>query len=590
MLAVFLSALAAITSIRTAIVRQYHESLAREAAESGIVRAESCLRQNDYIVTWTNAKPLKPNTDCNGDQLTSCSEVNTTAACSVATGTMYATTFRVYADTNLAAHQITLRAESDVKRQRLSGGTNVMVAGSYTQYAAVDTGVISAEYVDSGALQVCAIFDGQTWCWGTNENGRLGNGVDNSDLTLAPVKVHRQSGLLLGKTDKFVAVSDGSMCIVTTDNEIYCTGSNNTGQLGNGTTTNSTVPVRVTKPPAMTGQITQFISQKSGFCALVEGDVYCWGQGQRGKLGNGSTANRTTPTKVSVIGTTASPSRPVTNIASDAETFHVCAIAQVSGAGRAYCWGYDGRGELGDNATIADKSVPTPVSTSGVLAGKNLVKISASGRYPPNKVGGNNWPTDAEVVDCANGSTGAQKRHCARTGQTCALDSDGKMYCWGANQYGQAGGGPADTNYSSASPQWRRPVPIQVTTSGLDAKEITDIAVARPAVCALVGAENTIYCWGLNDRGLLGRGGSIAGGAIRPDAASVVVQTPGLQGETIVKIVGGANRFCATTLAKNIYCWGVGGTAGQIGDGYQLDRNVPTEASMLKKVRAPLLY
>lgn len=592
MLIVLMSGLVAATSVRVSLTRQYFDQIAHEAAESGVIRAKECLRISDNVVTWSDTKPLQQNTDCAGEIVTTCGATIKTAACSVLTGSVYTTGYKVYADVDADAQDIIFRVEGSVNQVRQAGGSAVSKQ-TYNQWIAINTGVISAQYVQSGHLEVCGIFDGQTWCWGSNLDGRLGNNVSSSALTLAPIKVTRASGALLGKTDKMVAIADGTMCIVTTDDDIYCTGKGTSGQIGNGQNSSRSVPTKVTKPVGMTGTITHMTGMGAGFCAISDGDAYCWGSGYYGKLGNGSTANRNTPIKVSVIGRTASPSTPITEIASDSEAMHVCAIAQVSGSGRAYCWGYDGRGELGDNSTIANKSVPTAVDTSGVLSGKNLTMIVASGRYPETMVNGDQFPTDAEVVSCANARSGDAKRHCARTGQSCVLDSAGKMYCWGANQYGQSGGGSSDSNYSTLTPQWRRPVPYQVTTSGLNSKTITDIAVGRPAVCAYVGSEGLIYCWGFNDRGILGRGSSATSGGIYPNAATVAVQSPGLSGQTIQDLTGGVNRFCTLTTAnsvKSAYCWGVGDSAGQLGTGVQQNSNAPIEASMLKKLRNPIIY
>ncbi len=580
--------LVATTSIKTSLDNQYYAQLAREAAESGVIRATTCVEENDFQVTWDSDHPLRPNTDCSGAVTTSCPPSNTTASCSLVTGSTYASSYAVYVDYNATTQQMVTRAEGTVSQVR-KNGVSTIYRQSFTQNALVDLGALAAEFVESGALQVCGIFDGNTWCWGTQANGRLGNGVSEDILILSPIKVSRLAGGLLGKTDKLVSVGAGNMCIVTTDNEIYCTGENSSGQVGDNTTTNRAVPTKVAKPAGMTGEVTKITASRSTFCAISAGDVWCWGSGLRGRIGNGSTSNRRIPTKTSVIGASASPSRPVTDIASDGESMHICAIAQVAGAGRAYCWGYNGRGELGDNTTT-DRSVPTAVNTSGVLSGKNLVKIRASGRYPDTRINNNEFPSDAQLADIATTVSDPNRRNYARTGQTCVLDSNGKMYCWGANQYGQLGAGASHSSYSSSSPPWRQLTPVAVTTSGLDSKVITDIAVARPAACALVGSENTIYCWGRNDRGVLGRGTTIPNYSNRPDAASVIVQTPGIAGQTIDWITGGANRFCAMTTIKNVYCWGVGGTAGQIGDGTQQDRNVPTEASMLKKLRPPIIY
>ena len=61
-----------------------------------------------------------------------------------------------------------------------------------------------AEYIMSGFAVVCGIFDGQTWCWGGNEDGKLGLGYASGELELTPKRMLRESGKLYGRTDKLV--------------------------------------------------------------------------------------------------------------------------------------------------------------------------------------------------------------------------------------------------------------------------------------------------------------------------------------------------------------------------------------------------
>lgn len=582
MLIVLLAAISAVATSRSALDEQYYAKMAREAAESGVRMAEACIRSNSMTVTWTNAKPLKPNTNCNGDVVSGQSLY-------VLDQSTVRTSFSVGLVTSPSGTNTT-PVDGIAERIRPSTHT-VWRSAQQSLWAEVSGEVLAAQYISSGFAVVCGIFDGQTWCWGGNSDGKLGLGYASSVLELVPKKMIRDSGLLHGRVDKFVAVSNQATCVVTTDENIFCTGLNATGALGNNTTTASTRPVQVAKPSGMTGEITKIIAREAGFCAISGGDVWCWGWGAHGANGNGSTANRLTPVKVSTIGATNSPSRPVIDIASDSESRHVCAIAQTSSIGYAYCWGHDVTGALGDNTPYTDSSVPVAVVTSGVLSGKNLSKVSVSGRYPSDTSYGGTNPSDAQIVTCANAkSVQVEKRKCQRTGQSCVLDTAGKMYCWGANQYAQLGTGSGHSSYSGTSPQWRSPVPVAVTTASMNTKVITDLANAITATCGLVASENRIYCWGLNERGVLGRGSSFPTNTIYPDAASVAVQLPGLQGQTIEYITGGANRFCAITTDKRAYCWGVGGSYGQIGDGSTSDRNVPTEATMLRQFRPALIY
>jgi hypothetical protein len=137
----------------------------------------------------------------------------------------------------------------------------------------------------------------------------------------------------------------------------------------------------------------------SGTCALDHGRAYCWGGNSDGQLGDGSTGGSSgVPVAVDTSGVLAG--KTLTQIS--ASGFTTCAL---SSAGAAYCWGEGGQGQLGDSG-ITDSHVPVPVSTSGVLAGKTLSQVSAAG-------------------DLAS----------------CAVDVAGEAYCWGWNAAGTLGDG-----------------------------------------------------------------------------------------------------------------------------------------------------
>ena len=370
MLAVLATAISSVTTTRTALNEQYYNALARVAAESGVRFAEACMRDNSMVVSWTSAKPLRPNTDCNSDVV-----VGQSAYVLEQDGIR--TSFTVSVDSS-ANGVTTMPTQGIVERTRTSNGT-VWWSSNQSLKAEVSGDMMLAEYIMSGFAVVCGIFDGQTWCWGGNEDGKLGLGYASGELELTPKRMLRESGQLYGRTDKLVSVSNQTTCVVTTDNEIFCTGIGTLGQLGNGANSNTTRPVRVTKPSGMTGEITHITSRDNGFCAISNGDVWCWGRGNHGGNGSNTTTNLNTPVKAHNIGRTNSPSRPAVDIASDSESQHVCAIARTGGVGQSWCWGMDSTGNLGDGLPFAQSNVPVATLTTGVLSGKNLVKVSTSG-------------------------------------------------------------------------------------------------------------------------------------------------------------------------------------------------------------------
>lgn len=95
MLIVLATAISSVTTTRTSLDSQYHEQLAREAAESGIQYARNCLNNSNDVVTWSNSKPLKSNTDCNGTVQLSCPTTLRNPRCGVVDSALMRTTFSV---------------------------------------------------------------------------------------------------------------------------------------------------------------------------------------------------------------------------------------------------------------------------------------------------------------------------------------------------------------------------------------------------------------------------------------------------------------------------------------------------------------
>jgi alpha-tubulin suppressor-like RCC1 family protein len=100
-----------------------------------------------------------------------------------------------------------------------------------------------------------------------------------------------------------VATGYGHTCTIHTDDTLWCWGSNYSGQLGDGTTTNQATPVRVGDAATWAG----IDAGTSGTCAIrTDGTLWCWGNNFRGQLGDGSTTNRATPVRVGTDSTWAS--------------------------------------------------------------------------------------------------------------------------------------------------------------------------------------------------------------------------------------------------------------------------------------------
>jgi hypothetical protein len=239
-------------------------------------------------------------------------------------------------------------------------------------------------------------------------------------------------------------------------------GRNDRGQLGNGTTGNSLVPVGVDINGTLAGQtVIQVSSGLLHACAATEGGrVACWGYNGEGRLGNGSTADSNVPVWVNASGILTDQ----TVIQISAGQNHNCATTS---NGHAACWGYNYYGQLGNGGTT-NSSVPVWVVAGGILSGQYVTQVSAGGQH------------------------------------SCALTNNGKVSCWGFNSYRQLGNG---TTANSSEPVWEN-------SSTLSAKAVTQISAGFQHTCVTT-TDGLVACWGSNDYGQLGNGNTaVAFGAV----------------------------------------------------------------------------
>lgn len=179
----------------------------------------------------------------------------------------------------------------------------------------------------------------EIWCWGSNKYGQLGDGTNIDRST--PVKVEGISGYF-----RELVLGENHTCVRLEDNSVKCWGRNNYGQLGDGTTVDSNVPVQT----ALHSGAMQLAAGFNHTCAWTMQNIFmeCWGANQSGQLGDGTTENRLTPVEA---------------LASEREhSLYIVAggnstcIRNSSSGGVLRCWGGNEFGQLGDGTTL-DRSI-----------------------------------------------------------------------------------------------------------------------------------------------------------------------------------------------------------------------------------------
>lgn len=244
-------------------------------------------------------------------------------------------------------------------------------ADSHTPVAVDATGVLAGKTViaistgSSHSLVLCS--DGTMAAWGNNSDGELGDGTaDNSSVPVAVTT----SGVLNGKTVVAISAGTNHSLALCSDGTVAAWGYGYYGSLGNNDEASSSVPVLVDTSGALAGKTVTSISA-GGFHDLAlcsDGTVVAWGSGGNGELGNGSTSLSFVPVVVDATGVLAGKT-VVQVFASSASSKALCSDGTI------VAWGWNGGGQFG-NASIDDSAVPVLTDLSGVLAGKTVAKLS----------------------------------------------------------------------------------------------------------------------------------------------------------------------------------------------------------------------
>ena len=384
---------------------------------------------------------------------------------------------------------------------------------------------------------------GDLYIWGTNSSGLLGNGQVGYKLEqLTPLKIlSNVASVYLVEVRGYY---HNSIAVITKSGDLYSWGYTGEGQVGNG---QSGVDVYQTSPVKILSNVASVKSYDGGVAAVTKsGDLYMWGKNNFGQVGNGQSG-------VNVYQTT--PVKVLSNVASI--SLNSDSVAALATNGDLYCWGNNWQGRVG-NGSSETQTTPVKVLSDVVYANADRVTTAITENGDLYCWG------YAEMGQVGNGMSGIEDRQTTpvkimknvtmvRTqhSNTAAVTTDGDLYCWGGNEWGQIGNGTLV----------RQVTPVKVLSN----VALVNLEGVRASA---ITKNGDLYCWGENGTGKVGNGKS----GFNQYGESIVQTTP-------IKVLG--------SVAYSMFSTDYSAALTKNGDLYHWGYNVVTPYKVLTGVKLP---
>ena len=405
----------------------------------------------------------------------------------------------------------------------IDGVTYVLTAGGKVKATTVTPGNIFGTLkttdeviTKNGVKKKCEDWfidkKGKVYTWGSNSYGQLGNGSETTTYTSVPICISEVEDSPLKGKNIVDIYGSSTMIARDSDGKLYSWGYNKYGELGNGTTANSSMPICISNIENSTLKGKNIVDIYGGGSTMIakdsNGKLYSWGYNY-GRLGNGTTDDSSMPICISDIEGSTLKGKNIVDV-----YYNTYKMIAKDSNGKLYSWGDNDYGQLGDGTTT-DSSMPICISDieNSPLREKN-------------------------IIDVYGGFT------------VIAKDSSGKLYTWGENDYGQLGDGTT-TNSS---------MPICISdmeNSPLNGKDIVDVYNDFGIIAK--SSDGKLYSWGDNSSTII--------------CVNDMEDSP-LKGKNVVDIYYGYGTIMAKDSDGKLYSWG-GNGYGQLGDGTTTNSSMP---------------